>query len=375
MNNTFSHRLSQAWFAIQGGLFPEIERQLGETVTRKLQQLIRTLEVARVEEHLPDLRRMTGRPQRDRAALARAFVAKAVLNLPTTEALIARLQQDRSLRRLCGFDLFRKLPDAATFSRAFAEFAQLELPQRVHAALISRHLSDQLIGHLSRDSSAIEARERPARKHQDAVTVTEVAPKPARRGRPKRGEARVAPSPTRIERQLQMTTITEMLSDLPRACDTGTKQDAQGFKRGWVGYKLHWDVADGGIPISAILTSASVHDSQVYIPLGRMSDGRVTSLYDLADAGYCSPLLRDYSRSLGHVPLVDHNPRRGEKIPFAPHEAVRYKIRSTVERANARIKDEFGGRSIYVRGPVKVMAHLMFGIVALTVDQLMRWIT
>ncbi len=122
-----------------------------------------------------------------------------MLNLPTTEALIDRLQQDRSLRRLCRFDLFRRLPDAATFSRAFAEFAQLELPQRVYAALISRHLSDQLIDHLSRDSSAIEARERPARKHQGAVT--EVAPKPpARRGRPKRGEARVAPSPTRIER-------------------------------------------------------------------------------------------------------------------------------------------------------------------------------
>ena len=373
MNNTFTHRLSQAWFAIQDSLFPEIERQLGERLTPKLQQLIRTLEVARVEDPLPDLRRMTGRPQRDRAALARSFVAKAVLNLPTTEALIDRLHQDRSLKRLCGFDLFRKLPDAATFSRAFAEFARLELPQRVHAALILAHLSDQLIGHLSRDSSAIEARERPTRKRQDAVA--EPAPKPVRRGRPKRGEVRVAPSPTRIEQQLQMKTLAEMLSDLPRACDTGAKRDAQGFKHGWNGYKLHWDVADGGIPISAILTSASVHDSQVYIPLGRMSAGQVTHLYDLADAGYCSPILRDYSRSLGHVPLIDHSPRRGEKMLFAPHEAVRYKARSTVERANARIKDEFGGRSIYVRGPVKVMAHLMFGIVALTVDQLMRWTT
>ena len=116
-------------------------------------------------------------------------------------------------------------------------------------------------------------------------------------------------------------------------------------------------------------------NSQVYIPLGRMSAQRVTSLYDLADAGYCCPLLRDYSRTLGQVPLIDHNPRRGEKIPFAPHEAFRYKERSTEERANARIKDEFGGRSIYVRTPVKIMAHLMFGIIALTVDQLMRWTT
>jgi hypothetical protein len=373
MNSTFGYRLSQAWFAIQDRLFPEMERRLGETLTPKLQQLIRTLEIARIEEHLPDLQRLTGRPQRDRAALARAFVAKAVLNLTTTEALMDRLHQDDSLKRVCGFNLFRKLPAAATFSRAAAEFARYELPQRVHASIISAHLSDQIIGHLSRDSCAIEARERPAKKPREAVA--EPAPKPTRRGRPKKGEVRATPTPTRIEHQLKMTTLTEMLSDLPRACDSGSKRNAQGFKRGWIGYKLHWDVADGGIPISVILTSASVHDSQVYIPPGMMSGKRVTNLYDLADAGYCSPLLRDYSRSLGHVSLVDHNPRRGDKIPFEPHEAVRYRIRSTVERANARIKDEFGGRAIFVRGPVKVMAHLMFGIVALTVDQLMRWTT
>lgn len=369
MNTTFRDRLSQVWFAIQDGLFPEIERQLGEATSTKQQQLIRILEVARVEDFLPDLRGVPGRPQRDRAALARAFVAKAVLNLPHTEALIERLRQDRSLARLCGFNPFRRLPDAATFSRAYAEFARLELPQRVHAALVSEHLGEQLIGHLSRDSSAIEARERPAPKAEE----TAAAP-PARRGRPRKAEQRPK-APSRIERQLNLSTLDEMLDDLPRACDVGAKQDSQGFKRAWIGYKLHWDVADGGIPISALLTSASLHDSQAFIPLARMSAARVTNLYDLADAGYCSPLLREYSRGLGHVPLIEHNPRRGEKILFAPHEAVRYRERSTVERANARLKDEFGGRSIFVRGPLKVMAHLMFGVVALTVDQLMRWVT
>ena len=43
-----------------------------------------------------------------------------------------------------------------------------------------------------------------------------------------------------------------------------------------------------------------------------------------------------------------------------------------MEQQNGRLKDEFDGRIIYVRGAVKVMAHLMFGIVALTVDQIMR---
>lgn len=90
------------------------------------------------------------------------------------------------------------------------------------------------------------------------------------------------------------------------------------------------------------------------------------------DAAYCSAELRDHCRGLGHVPLIDHNPRRGEKIPFAPHEARRYNERTVSERINGRLKDEFGGNRVYVRGAVKVMSHLMFGIRVLAADQLMR---
>ena len=43
-----------------------------------------------------------------------------------------------------------------------------------------------------------------------------------------------------------------------------------------------------------------------------------------------------------------------------------------VERANSRLKDEFGGRTVRVRGAAKVMAHLMFGVLALAVDQWLR---
>ena len=42
-----------------------------------------------------------------------------------------------------------------------------------------------------------------------------------------------------------------------------------------------------------------------------MTAQRVTKCYDLMDATYC---MRGQSRSLGHVPLIDHNPRRGEKL-------------------------------------------------------------
>jgi hypothetical protein len=69
----------------------------------------------------------------------------------------------------------------------------------------------------------------------------------------------------------------------------------------WKGYKLHADWADGEIPISCVLTSASVHDSQVAIPLATMSALRVTNLYDLMDAAYDTTEIRAHSARIGHI--------------------------------------------------------------------------
>jgi len=129
-------------------------------------------------------------------------------------------------------------------------------------------------------------------------------------------------------------------------------------------------VADGGIPISAILTSASLHDSQAAIPLMQMSSDRVAYLYDLADSAYDAPQIKGYSRLRGHVPIIAQNKRRGEAIPMEPAQAVRFRERSSAERVNSNLKDNYGGRFNRVRGAAKVMAHLMFGILALTANQL-----
>ena len=69
------------------------------------------------------------------------------------------------------------------------------------------------------------------------------------------------------------------------------------------------------------------------------------------------------------------NPGRLERIGFQLPEQVRYNERTAGERVNGRLKDEFGGRHVRVRGAPKVMCHCMFGILALTVDQLMRLVT
>jgi transposase len=54
-----------------------------------------------------------------------------------------------------------------------------------------------------------------------------------------------------------------------------------------------------------------------------------------------------------------------------PDRARRYKGRTQAERFFARLKDEFGGRMIFVRGNRKVMAHLMYGVLAILADQLL----
>ncbi|MBD3805290.1 MAG: transposase [Thioclava sp.] len=340
-------------------------------LTPKLERLIHILDWVRIEEFVAASWCGIGRPPHERAWLANAFVAKTVLNLPTTIALIERLTIDRALRRICGFPAYKKLPSEATFSRAFDEFAETRLAERVHEALVKENLGEVLIGHISRDGTAIEARERPAPVKKPEPAQQAQAPVARRRGRPRRTEVRQPAKESPIARQRQQS-LREMLADIPNACDRGTKCNAQGYKVSWNGYKLHLDTADCGVPISALLSSASMHDSRAAIPLSRMSAQRVTNLYDLMDAAYCSQEIREDSRSLGHVPLIDHNPRGGEKIEFAPAEAIRYNERTAAERSNARLKDEFGGNNVMVKGAAKVTSHLMFGVLVLSADQLMR---
>jgi Transposase DDE domain/Transposase domain (DUF772) len=372
-------RISASWHHIQGQLFPWLQAEVGP-LTDNHKRLVTVLEMVRVEAVVSMRDGGPGRPLDDRHALARAFIAKSVLNLATTAALIERFHVDTTLRRLVGWERAADVPSEATFSRAFAKFAEERVPERVHEALIEATLKDHLVGHIARDATAIEAREKPDRREKPQAK----APK-CKRGRPRKGAVVVVKEPRRLARQTGQT-LSEMLADLPTACDVGTKRNAKGYKTSWTGYKLHIDTADGDIPITCLLTSASVHDSQVAIPLATITAGRITNLYDLMDSAYDAPEIREKSRSLGHVPIIEANPRRGGKAiaeaearakrnaGYQPAEDVRSNQRSSAERVNSNLKDNCGGNSVRVRGAAKVFCHLMFGIVVLTCDQLLRLI-
>ena len=117
------------WIHIQGSLFPWLREEV-DPITEALGQLVTTLDVIGLEAFVPEPPRGPGRPPEDRRALAGAFVAKAVLGIPTTTALIERLAVDKPLRHILGWERRSQVPSEATFSRAFAEFAQGDLPER-----------------------------------------------------------------------------------------------------------------------------------------------------------------------------------------------------------------------------------------------------
>ena len=322
--DSLTHLLGTFGQILQSQLFPRLKEELGE-ISEHHEQFVRALALLELEGFVT-VRHGRGRPAHDRVKVARAFLAKAVFHIANTRALLDRLDHDTVLRRLCGWETAAQVPDETVFSRAFAGLARSEFPQRVHAALVERTQSERLVGHILRDATAIEVREKPGPKPKPAAPA-------ARRPHRKAGQTKRPEQMTRLERQCSGTmTLQEMLDELPRNCDVGCKLDSRGNKYRWSGYKLHLDVADGQVPISCVLTSASVNDTQVAVPLMLTSAQRVTSLYDLMDTGYDATAIREKSRQLGHVPLIPFQKRGSEQQELAPHQKVRLRERTAVER-------------------------------------------
>jgi hypothetical protein len=156
--------LGNLWNSIQTRLFPVLEDELGELDDRH-REFVSVCEICSPRKHLAAYRWVgNGCPPKDRLALCKAFIAKAVWDLPTTRDLIDAVRHRPTLRRLCGWETLGEIPGESTFSRAFAAFAEDQLPQHIHEAMIQARCGDKIAGHISRDATAIHGREEAARK-------------------------------------------------------------------------------------------------------------------------------------------------------------------------------------------------------------------
>lgn len=350
---------------MQRSLFPSLEEYCYLPLTKQEEHLVEILELIEIEKHVPNKWKGFGRPRVERKVIARCFIAKSVLRYQTTRDLIHELKARPNLRTICGFKRIVDIPSESTFSRVFAEFTKDTLGAMTHDSMVAEYLSTEIVGHVSRDSTAIHGREKIKKKRKTPKVLR-------KRGRPAKGSARFPKKKTRLDIQAKQS-AEKALSDLPSVCDRGVKKNSKGYIESWNGFKLHADVNDIGLPLSAVLTSASVHDSQVAIPLIQMTSNKVQYCYDVMDAAYDSRQIRETSLLHGHVPIIDLNKRNsGSMKSMRPHEKQRYKERSAVERFNGRLKEEFGGNNVMVKGAEKVMMHLMFGILAIFADQLVK---
>jgi hypothetical protein len=323
-----------------------------------------------IEEALPSIalrRKPRGRLPYDNEPIMRAFFARIFFKIPTVDGLRKRLLGDPNIRTICGFH--GGIPSTPTLSRRMKEFCSQPLMTQTLNKMIEGYQKDRLVGHINRDSTAIPVRETPVNKKRDV----KIQKKQHKRGRPRKGEIRPPKEASVLELQSGRS-ARNSLSKLQKDCAWSCKKNSQGKTSYWKGYKLHLDVTDIGLPVTAIVTGANVHDSQAAIPMEKLTEKKVQHLYSVMDAAYDAKPINDYIRSQDRIPLIDPNKRKGsESRSFDPAEKSRFKVRTTVERANAHLKDWLIPNQIYVRGFQKVSFLLMSAVVCLAALKILQY--
>lgn len=99
----------------------------------------------------------------------------------------------------------------------------------------------------------------------------------------------------------------------------------------------------------------------------------ITHLYSLMDAASDASEIHDYIAATGRVALIDRNKRRNDtRHPHDPATSRRFKIRSSVERSNAHLKDRLLRDKLIVRGHRKVAFCLMTGVLCLAALKILQ---
>jgi len=338
--------------------FHEVQKYFEEHLSGEHLTFMNMLRI--IEDVMPTIyhsKARTGRPPYDDAAFFRAFLALNYFAIPSVTLLIKTLKSDPNLRQLCGF---QRVPVNSSFSRHLNAFSSLNIMEMTLDSMVKKAYKGLPIIHVCRDSTAIMAREKIAKK------TKEKDKKPVKkRGRPPKGSPKVVKEPPELKKQLSLDAHT-ILNNLNKDCSFGCKKNSQGNIFYWKGYKLHLDVSDIGFPLSAWVSGANVHDSQCAIPLEKLTGKKVKYFYSVMDSAYDAKWIHAYIRRCHRIPIIDPNARRNKnRPPLDPAKQERYKIRTVVERSYSHLKDRLIPQSLFVKGNPKVTFVLMMGVIAL----------
>jgi len=304
-----------------------------------------------------DERRMLGRHHRRGrngyalASILGIMLLKLLYQQRTMKQTLLLLHENGNLKDMLAIT---EVPSEATVSRLSREVEQIVPPSSLHGRVVqayAKSLDRLAVGHLSIDSTIVEAREKPVR------TRVPKAKPPKKRGRKAKGSLDEQQHRERQAQQEQeriaylQESFETSLGKLELRCSVTAKQNSKGKKQWFIGYKAHLATDDHGVPMSFAVTGASVHDSQVAVPLMKKTRETADFLYALLDKGYISPVINDYVGMIGRKAIIDRRAYKGVVADPLDHASQqRYGARTTVERTNSELKDGYLPDVIYKRG-------------------------
>ena len=98
----------------------------------------------------------------------------------------------------------------------------------------------------------------------------------------------------------------------------------------------------------------------------KITEQRVNFCYSLMDKAYDANVIHSFIRSRDRVPIINLKKRNNGFCPeLESVKKERYKIRSTVERANSHLKDMLIPKVIYVKGYSKVSFVILCAVLCL----------
>ena len=262
------------------------------------------------------------------------FVAKYVMGLESTRALIRTLVNNPYIAEACGIPWPQDIPHEATFSRFFKKLSRpkyLPLVKNVSRALVRRHYAE-LPGfgeRVAMDSSTLKGW--------------------VNGGKPKHSDAEARWS---------------------------VKKNTHGKTEFVLGWKLHLVVdAEYELPISANVSPGNVHDAQRASNLlseARFTHSRFSPRYVMADQGYSGrPLQKLIRQQFAAWPIIKvhkgHKKLMAEfgELQKTPAWKALFAQRPAVERAFSRLKGQRSLNHIRVRGWRKVTAHCYLSLIAM----------
>ena len=304
-----------------------------------------------------DERRMLGRHHRRGrngyalASILGIMLLKLLYQQRTMKQTLLLLHENGNLKDMLAIT---EVPSEATVSRLSKEVEQIVHPSDLHGRVVqsyAKSLDRIAVGHLSIDSTTIEAREKPVKTRIPRAKTLE------KRGRKAKGsleQQRYRERQARLEQEriaYLHESFEASLAKLEMRCSLTAKQNSKGKKQWFIGYKAHLATDDHGVPMSFAVTGASVHDSQVAVPLMKKTRETADFLYALLDKGYVSPVINDYVDMIGRKAIIDRRAYKGMVAdPLDPASQQRYAARTTVERTNSELKDGYLPDVIYKRG-------------------------